>query len=62
MSSESSFPLAPSERRMDPKLRKSRDSEFLNWLADRLVHIYHESPNVDFVMKLREIATKLDRK
>ena len=41
---------------MDPKLRKSKDSEFLNWLADRLVHVYGESPNVDFVLKLREIA------
>lgn len=30
--------------------------EFLNWLADRLVHLYGESDNVDFVLKLRELA------
>jgi hypothetical protein len=34
----------------------TKDNDFLNWLADRLVHVYGESPNVDFVHKLREIA------
>jgi hypothetical protein len=34
----------------------TNDREFLNWVADRLVHVYGESPNVDFVRKLREIA------
>lgn len=33
-----------------------KDLEFLNWIADRLVNVYGESPNVDFVHKLREIA------
>lgn len=42
--------------KMDPKLRKSSDAEFLRWMADRLVHVYKESPNVDFVLKLRAIA------
>ena len=32
------------------------DKEFLNWLVDRLVHVYGESPNVDFVHKLKAIA------
>jgi hypothetical protein len=32
------------------------NKEFLNWIADRLVHVYGESPNVDFVHKLRAIA------
>lgn len=32
------------------------DSEFLNWLADRLVNVYGESENVDFVQKLRKVA------
>ena len=32
------------------------DKEFLNWVADRLVHVYGESENVDFVLKLRQIA------
>ena len=29
---------------------------FLNWIADRLVNVYGESENVDFVRHLREIA------
>jgi hypothetical protein len=32
------------------------DKEFLNWLADRLVHKYGESENVDFVLHLRSLA------
>lgn len=27
--------------------------DFLDWIADRLVHVYGESPNVDFVLSLR---------
>jgi hypothetical protein len=34
---------------------------FLQWLADRLIYRYGESPNVDFVHTLREIAAKLSR-
>lgn len=30
--------------------------DFLDWVADRLVHFYGESPNVDFVLSLRERA------
>lgn len=37
----------------------TNDKEFLNWLADRLVHVYGESPNVDFVHKLRAIAKNM---
>lgn len=37
------------------------DSRFLTWIADRLVHIYSESPNVDFVLKLRSIAKNMDK-
>jgi hypothetical protein len=32
------------------------NAAFLNWIADRLVHVYGESPDVDFVLRLREIA------
>ena len=32
------------------------DAEFLLWIADRLVFVYGESPNIDFVLKLRKIA------
>ena len=35
-----------------------KDKEFLDWLADRLVYVYKESPNVDFVQKLKAIAKK----
>lgn len=34
----------------------SSDSDFLNWMADRLVNVYNEDPNVDFVHKLRSMA------
>lgn len=36
------------------------DKEFLEWLIDRLVHVYGESPNVDFIHKLNKIADKID--
>lgn len=32
------------------------DKGFLHWVADRLVKVHDESPNVDFVLKLRSIA------
>ena len=35
---------------------KKEDAEFLNWIADRLVSVHGESPNVDFVRRLRSIA------
>ena len=31
--------------------------DFLNWVADRLVHVYGESENVDFVISLRARAS-----
>jgi hypothetical protein len=31
------------------------DKDFLKWLCDRLINVYDESPNVDFVIKLRNI-------
>jgi len=33
--------------------------ELLEFVADRLVHIYHENPNVDFVLALRRRASEL---
>lgn len=36
--------------------RTPNDSDFLNWVADRLVHVYGESENVDFVRRLRILA------
>lgn len=32
--------------------------DFLEWIADRLVHIHGESPNVDFVLALRRKAAR----
>jgi hypothetical protein len=37
------------------------DQEFLNWVADRLVNKYGESPDVDFVDHLRHLAKRIDR-
>jgi len=31
--------------------------DFLDWMADRLINVYKESPNVDFVHSLRDRAT-----
>lgn len=36
--------------------KDNADSMFLNWIADRFVNAHGESPNVDFVLKLRELA------
>ena len=35
-------------------------SEFLYWIADRLVFVYGESLNADFVTRLRAIAYWLE--
>ena len=35
-----------------------KDKDFLLWLVDRLVEVYKESPNTDFVLKLKSIAIK----
>lgn len=34
-------------------------STFLEWIADRMVNVYGESPNVDFVLRLRLNAETL---
>ena len=34
------------------------DSQFLLWISDRLVNVYGENENTDFVLKLRELADK----
>lgn len=33
------------------------DSEFLNWVADRLVHRLGDPPDTDFVLRLRRMAS-----
>lgn len=44
-----------------PELLEAHDPEqtgpdFLDWIADRLVNVYGESPNIDFVLSLRKRA------
>ena len=36
------------------------DKDFLNWIADRLVHVYGENGHTDYVTHLRELADKMD--
>ena len=34
-------------------------SEFLEWVANRITNVYNESPNVDYVLTLKEIAGRV---
>lgn len=34
------------------------DKEFLTWIRDRIVNVYGESPNTDFVLRLGKIIEK----
>jgi hypothetical protein len=36
------------------------DAEFLRWLRGRLVNVYKESENVDFVQRLDRIIDRLE--
>ena len=38
--------------------RPERDAEVLNFVADRLVHVYGDKEDVDFVRAVRRIAGK----
>ena len=35
------------------------DYEFLDWLADRLIYVYGEGPNVSYAHRLRDISKHL---
>lgn len=37
------------------------DSDFLRWIADRLQYYHHENPNVDYMLKLRNLVEALDK-
>jgi septal ring factor EnvC (AmiA/AmiB activator) len=43
------------------KMDIERNKKFLNWIADRLVYVYKESENVDFVLRLRELANEIQK-
>lgn len=32
------------------------DCNFLYWIHDRLVHVYKEHPDTDFILRLEELA------
>ena len=55
--------IDPAERK---KLRSVISSgnpplpDFLRWIADRFVHVYDESENVDFVQALKRHADNID--
>lgn len=36
------------------------DKEFLNWIADRLLNVFGEDPNADFIHRLRNIGNKIE--
>lgn len=42
--------------------RASGDTTYLNWLHNRLVLVYHESPNVDFVQTLGNFSVYFQRR
>lgn len=44
---------------MPNKFSSPDDGEFLGWLRDRLVHVYKESPNTDFVLRLEKITDEV---
>ncbi len=35
------------------------DAEFLDWLADRLIYVYGEGPNVSYVHRLRDMSKQI---
>lgn len=37
------------------------EKTFLNWIADRLVNVYGESENVDFINRLKEIGDDYEK-
>jgi hypothetical protein len=37
-----------------------KDSEFVKWIADRIVNVYGESENVDFIHRLRKVVENLE--
>lgn len=38
------------------------DADFLDWVADRFVHVYGVEANMDYVLKLRRMAEKAREK
>lgn len=45
-------------RRLFNSCRVMSDKEFLEWIYNRMINVHHENPNVDYMLKFREILTK----
>lgn len=43
------------------KVEPNRDKEHLEFIYARLVHVYHEQENIDFMIKLKQIIDGYDR-
>tara|TARA_R110000796_G_scaffold11688_1_gene39367 strand:+ start:4565 stop:4840 length:276 start_codon:yes stop_codon:yes gene_type:complete len=41
---------------------KTKDSEHLQWLHNRMIHVYGERPNVDFLNRFRTIIEEVKEK
>ena len=37
-----------------------KDRDFLKWIHERLEHVHHESPLMDYMHKLRAVITATD--
>ena len=42
--------------------QEGTDKELLEWIYDRLVHVYHENPLFDYMHRLKSITDNLDPK
>ena len=40
---------------------KLTDAQFLHWLYERMIYVYKESPNVDFVQRIKQISDYLNK-
>jgi len=45
----------------DIGVNSAKDSDFMKWLVDRLIYVYKEDEQTDFVQRTRMIADKLDK-
>ena len=43
------------------KTERNKDKEHLEFIYARLVHVYHEQENIDFMIKLKQIIDGYDR-
>lgn len=42
------------------RIQELLDAEFLHWIVDRLINVYGESPNIDFVHRLKRIVDRME--